>query len=198
MIEEIEPNPDLVEYYNITSKFTSNLTVDVFTNVGENYNILSDINQNIFLLKQLNELNLLKEINHICDCGVGLGNTLFEIYLQSKEIDKLFSFTGIEKQKVYVDFITENLLALWKDRLILENEDIMNIDYSPYNIIYSYSPFNNFNQLKSMYDKIVTEIKSDSIIIEHANRGLGHFNLLEEIKGLEKIKLDNTFVFRKV
>jgi len=198
MIEEIEPHPDLVEYYNITSNFTSNLTVDVFTNVGENYNILSDINQNIFLLKQLNDLNLLKEINHICDCGVGLGNTLFEICLQSKELDKLFSFTGIEKQKVYVDFITENLLHLWKDKLILENKDLMNIDYSLYNIIYSYSPFNNFKQLKSMYDKIVTEIKSDSIIIEHANRGLGHFNLLEEIEGLEKIKLDHTFVFRKV
>lgn len=198
MIEEIEPHSDLVEYYNITSNFTSNLTVDVFTDAGENYNILSDINKNIFLLNQLNELDLLKEVNHICDCGVGLGNTLFEIYLQSKEIDKLFSFTGIEKQKVYVEFIEENLLYLWKDRLILKNDDLMNIDYSPYNIIYSYSPFNNFKQLKSMYDKIVLDIKSDSIIIEHANRGLGHFNLLEEIEGLEKIKLDYTSVFKKL
>lgn len=198
MIKEIEPHPDLIEYFNITQNFTSTLTVDVFTNAGENYNILSDINQNIFLLNQLNKLNLLKEVNHICDCGVGLGNTLFEIYLQSKELDKLFSFTGIEKQKVYVDFIKENLLHLWKDRLILKNDDLMNIDYSPYNIIYSYSPFNNFKQLKSMYDKIVSDIKSDSIIIEHANRGLGHFNLLEEIEGLEKIKLDYTFVFKKL
>ncbi len=195
---EIEPHPDLIEYFNITQNFTSNLTLDTFTKVGENYNILSDINQNIFLLNQLNELNLLKEINHICDCGVGLGNTLFEIYLQSKEIDKLFSFTGIEKQKVYVDFIGKNLLHLWKDRLILKNEDLMDIDYSPYNIIYSYSPFNNHKQLKLMYQKIISEIKTGSIVIEHANKGLGHFNLLEEIEGLEKIKLDHIFVFRKV
>ena len=198
MIEEIEPDKDLIEYYNITSNFTSNLTVDVFTNAGENYNILSDINQNIFLLNQMNQMNLLKEVNHICDCGIGLGNTLFEIYLQSKELDKLFSFTGIEKQKVYFDFIKENLLHLWKDRLILKNDDLMNIDYSPYNIIYSYSPFNNYNQLKLMYNKISSEIESGSIVIEHANQGLGHFNLLEEIEGLEKIKLDHTFVFRKV
>lgn len=198
MIEEIEPHPDLIEYYNITGNFTSNLTVDVFTNVGENYNILSDINQNIFLLNQLYELNLLLDVNHICDCGIGLGNTLFEIYLQSKELDKLFSFTGIEKQKVYVDFITENLLHLWKDKLILKNDDLMNITYSPYNLIYSYSPFNNSKQLDEMYTKIISEVNSGTIIIEHAHNGLGHFNLLETYKNLEKIKLDNIFIFRKI
>jgi len=198
MIEELEPHPDLVEYYNITSNFTSNLTVDVFTNVGENYNILSDINQNIFILKQLNQLNLLKEINHICDCGIGLGNTLFEIYLQSKEIEKKFLFTGIEKQSVYIDYIKDNLLHLWKDKLNLIKDDIMNIDYSTFNIIYSYSPFNNYTKLKSMYQKIISEIKPNSIIIEHANRGLGHFNLLEEFTELERIKLDYIYVFKKL
>lgn len=195
---ELEPHSYLIEYYNITSTFKSDLTIDVFTNAGENYNILSDINENIFLLKKLDELNLLNEHNHICDCGIGLGNTLFEIYLQSTELDKIFSFTGIEKQKVYIDFINKELIHLWKDGLYLIQDDIMNLDYSNYNIVYSYSPFNNFKQLKSMYNKIVSDIKSDSIIIEHANRGLGHFNLLEEIEGLEKIKLDYTFVFKKL
>ena len=161
MIEEIEPHPDLIEYFNITQNFTSNLTVDIFTNVGENYNILSDINQNIFLLKRLDELNLLKEENHIIDCGIGLGNTLFEIYLQSKEIDKKFYFKGVEKQKVYIRFILDNLSHLWKDVLSLENNDIMNIDYSNFNIVYSYSPFNNHKQLKLMYQKIISEIKPD-------------------------------------
>jgi hypothetical protein len=198
MIEEIEPHPDLIEYYNITGNFTSSLTVDIFTNAGENYNIPSDINQNIFLLKKLDELNFLQKENHICDCGIGLGNTLFEIYLQSKELVKLFSFTGVEKQKVYVDFIKENLLHLWKDRLILKNDDLMNINYSPYNLIYSYSPYNNYKQLKSMYQKISFEIKSGSIIIEHANKGLGHFNLLEEFDNLERIQLDYISVFKKI
>jgi hypothetical protein len=198
MIEEIEPHPDLIEYFNITQNFTSNLTVDIFTNVGENYNILSDINKNIFLLKRLDELNLLKEENHIIDCGIGLGNTLFEIYLQSKEIDKKFYFKGVEKQKVYIRFILDNLSHLWKDALSLENNDIMNIDYSNFNIVYSYSPFNNHKQLKLMYQKIISEIKPESIIIEHANKGLGHFNLLEEFNDLEKINLDHLYIFKKL
>lgn len=197
MIDEIKPHPDLVEYYRITDTFSSNLTVDVFSNVGENYNIISDINRNIFLLKQLDELSLLKETNRICDCGLGLGNTLFELYLQSKEINKRFYFTGIEKQKVYVDFILENLSHLWEDNLNLVNSDIMNIDYLNFDIIYSYSPFNNYQQLKSMYQKIISEIKSGSIIIEHANFGLGHFNLLEEFNDLQKIELEQTYVFKK-
>ena len=35
MIEEIEPHPDLIEYFNITHNFKSDLTVDIFTNAGE-------------------------------------------------------------------------------------------------------------------------------------------------------------------
>lgn len=197
MIDEIKPHPDIVEYYRITDTFSSNLTVDVFSNVGENYNIISDINRNIFLLKQLDDLGLLKETNRICDCGLGLGNALFELYLQSKEINKRFYFTGIEKQKVYVDFILENLSHLWEDNLNLVNSDIMNIDYLNFDIIYSYSPFNNYQQLKLMYQKIISEIKSGSIIIEHANFGLGHFNLLEEFNDLQKIELEQTYVFKK-
>jgi hypothetical protein len=65
MTIEIEPHPNLIEYFNITSTFKSNLTVDDFTNCGENYNICSNINQNIYLLKQLSELNLLKKINRV-------------------------------------------------------------------------------------------------------------------------------------
>jgi hypothetical protein len=196
MMTEIEPHPDLIEYFNITNNFKSDLQVNIFSEAGENYNILSDINQNIFLLKNLDKLGLLKDENYLCDCGLGLGNTLFEIYLQSKEIDKKFHFTGIEKQKVYLDYVSKNLLHLWNDLEII-NCDIMDIDYSKFNIIYSYSPFNNYKQLKSMYQKITSDIKSGSLIIEHANNGKGHFDLLSEILELEEIKLDWISVFKK-
>jgi hypothetical protein len=195
---ELEPPADLVEYYNITGTFKSDLTVDVFSNVGEHYNVVSNIDQNIFLLKQLDEFGLLRETNMVCDCGVGLGNSLFELYLQSKEIDKEFYFSGVEKQKVYIDFMLNNLTHLWKDGVDLQNDDIMNVDYSRFNIVYSYSPFNNAFQLKSMYQKIISEISSGSIIIEHSNRGLGHFNLLEEFTELERIELDYVYVFKKL
>lgn len=195
---ELEPPADLVEYYDITGTFKSDLTVDVFSNVGEHYNVVSNIDQNIFLLKQLDEFGLLRETNMVCDCGVGLGNSLFELYLQSKEIDKEFYFSGVEKQKVYIDFMLNNLSHLWKDGVDLQNDDIMNVDYSRFNIVYSYSPFNNAVQLKSMYQKIISEISSGSIIIEHSNRGLGHFNLLEEFTELERIELDYVYVFKKL
>lgn len=194
---EIEPHSDLIEYFNITSGFTSNLTVNVFSDVGEHYNVLSNIDQNIFLLNKLNNINLLNEDNYICDCGLGLGNALFEIYLQSLDLPKKFTFFGIEKQPVYLDFINKNLLHLWKDSLNLIQDDIMNQNYCKYNLIYCYSPFNNFSKLSAMYDKISKEIKSGSIIIENANRGLGHFNVLEKVDGLEKITLEDIFVFRK-
>lgn len=194
---ELEPHPDLIEYYNITGTFKSDLTIDVFSNVGEHYNVVSNIDQNIFLLKQLDRFGLLRESNTVCDCGIGLGNALFELYLQSKEIDKEFYFSGVEKQKVYTDFILNNLSHLWKDGLDLENDDIMNVNFTRFNIVYSYSPFNNVVQLKSMYQKIISEISSGSIIIEHANWGLGHFNLLEEFTELEKVQLDSMFVFKK-
>ncbi len=74
----------------------------------------------------------------------------------------------------------------------------MNQDYSNYNIIYSYSPFNNRRQLEKMYKKIISEIKPESIIIENANYGRGHFNLLDEMSGLEKISLQTCYVYKKI
>jgi hypothetical protein len=198
MTIEIEPHPNLIEYFNITSTFKSNLTVDDFTNCGENYNICSNINQNIYLLKQLSELNLLKKINRVCDCGLGLGNALYDIYLQSKEIEFDFQFVGVEKQPVYIDFIKQNLSHLWVDNFRIVNCDIMEFDFSKFNIIYSYSPFNNYLQLKSMYQKIISEIKPGSIIIEHSTGGLGHFQILTEFSELEKRELDCLFIFRKI
>lgn len=197
MIEEIEPHPDLIKYFEITHNFKSDLSVNVFTDSGEHYNVLSNIDQNIFLLRRLEERGLLKETNSICDCGIGLGNALFEIYLQSLDIDKNFHFYGVEKQNVYVDFIN-NLSNLWKDKLNLIKDDIMNIDYSNYNIIYSYSPFNNKNQLEKMYQKIINEIKTNSLIIENANYGRGHFNLLKEFNELKEIDLDGLYIYKKI
>ena len=198
MIEEIEPHPDLIKYFEITHNFKSDLSVNIFTDNGEHYNVLSDIDQNIFLLKKLNEFDFLKEENHICDCGIGLGNALFEIYLQSLDIDRNFYFYGVEKQDVYIQFIIDNLSHLWKDKLSLIKDDIMNLDYSKFNIVYSYSPFNNKKKLEKMYQKIVNEIQLGSIIVENANLGKGHFELLKEFTELEEIDLDGLYIYKKI
>jgi hypothetical protein len=198
MIEEIEPHTDLIKYFEITHNFKSDLSVNVFTDNGEHYNVLSHIDQNIFLLKKLNEFDFLKKENHICDCGIGLGNALFEIYLQSLDINKNFYFYGVEKQDVYIKFIIDNLSHLWKDKLSLIKDDIMNVDYSKFNIVYSYSPFNNKKQLEKMYQKIVNEIQLGSIIVENANLGKGHFELLREFTELEEIDLDGLYIYKKI
>ena len=198
MIEEIEPHPDLIKYFEITHNFKSDLSVNIFTDNGEHYNVLSDIDQNIFLLKKLNEFGFLKKENHICDCGIGLGNALFEIYLQSLDIDRNFYFYGVEKQDVYIQFIIDNLSHLWKDKLSLIKDDIMNLDYSKFNIVYSYSPFNNKKKLEKMYQKIVNEIQLGSIIVENANLGKGHFELLKEFTELEEIDLDGLYIYKKI
>lgn len=192
---DIEPNPYLVSYFEITSGFRTSLTVDHFFNKGEHYNIVSNVENNIYLLKRLDDIGLLSNKNSICDAGLGLGNALFDLYLQSLEISKSFSFTGIEKTDEYISFINEKLIHLWENRLNLIHGDIMSHNYSPHNIVYTYSPFSDPRLLRNMYEKISEEIAPGSIIIEHANGGLGHAGILESITRLNKIDVDHVAIF---
>jgi hypothetical protein len=194
--EEIEPHPELILYFQETQKFSGKLPED-YNEGDEFYNIVSNIEQNIFLLNRLNERNLLKENNNMIDCGIGLGFTLFDFYLQSLSLNQNFTFTGIEKQKVYVDYLKDNLLSFWNDELNLIEDDIMNHNYSDYNIVYSYTPFRSEEILNEFYNKVANELKSGSIIIENANWGLGHYDLLRKIDLLEPIEIDDIHIFVK-
>ena len=194
--EEIEPHPDLILYFQETQKFSGKLPED-YNEGDEFYNIVSNIEQNIFLLDRLNERNLLNENNNMIDCGIGLGFTLFDFYLQSLNLNKNFTFTGIEKQKVYVEYLKKNLLSFWNNELNLIEDDIMNHNYSDYNIVYSYSPFRSEKNLNEFYNKVANEIKSGSIIIENANWGLGYHDLLKNIDLLEPIEIDDIHIFVK-
>ena len=194
--EEIEPHPELILYFQETQKFSGKLPED-YNEGNEFYNIVSNIEQNIFLLDRLNERNLLKENNNMIDCGIGLGFPLFDFYLQSLSLNKNFTFTGIEKQKVYVDYLKKNLLSFWNEELNIIEDDIMNHSYSDYNIVYSYTPFRSGKSLNEFYNKIAYEVKSGSIIIENANWGLGYYDLLENIDLLEPIEIDDIHIFVK-
>jgi hypothetical protein len=192
---EIEPHPNLINYFEITSEFRTSLTVDYFFNKGEHYNIVSNVENNIYLLKRLDKIGLLSNHNSICDAGLGLGNALFDLYLQSLDIQKSFSFTGIEKNDEYISFINEKLTHLWENRLNLIHDDIMSHDYSLHNIVYTYSPFSDPILLRKLYEKISEEILPGSIIVEHANSGLGHAGILESITNLNKIDVDHVVIF---
>jgi hypothetical protein len=194
--EEVEPHPELILYFQETQKFSGKLPDD-YNQGNEFYNIVSNIEQNIFLLDRLNERNLLKENNNMIDCGIGLGFSLFDFYLQSLSLNRNFTFTGIEKQKIYVDYLKKNLLSFWNEELNIIEDDIMNHSYSDYNIVYSYTPFRSGKILNEFYNKIAYEVKSGSIIIENANWGLGYHDLLKNIDLLEPIEIDDIHIFVK-
>lgn len=202
MVEEIEPNELLVKYFqdskSLWTEFDS--SKPEFVENEEWHYVVSNIELNIFLLQRLEERNLLKQENHICDCGIGLGTTLYDMYLQSKLFSdgKKFFFYGIEKQKNYLDFLTERLLPYWEGNLSLIEGDIMNQDYSKYNIVYTYTPFRTTLKLEKLYNKIISEISTGSILIEHKNAGLGLHGILTELEGIRKIQLDDIVVFQKI
>lgn len=202
MVEEIEPSEVLIRYFQDSKGLFTDFdgSKQEFIENEEWHYVLSYIDINIFLLQRLNEKGLLKDENNICDCGIGLGTALFDIYLQSKSFDdgKSFNFYGIEKQKSYIEFLNKNLLHYWEGNLSLIEDDIMNQNYSKYNIVYTYTPFKTTEKLEKLYTKIISEIEPGSILIEHKNSGLGLHGILTELEGIKKIKIDNIVVFQKI
>ncbi len=194
--EEIEPHPDLILYFQETQKFNQKLP-DNFSDSSEHHNIVSNIEQNIFLLKRIEEKGLLPSKISIVDCGIGLGFALYDFYLQSLEFNNDFTFTGIEKQKIYTKYIKSNLLDFWNNELLLIEDDIMNHNYKKYNIVYSYTPYRSEKNLREFYNKVSDEIESGSLIIENANSGLGHFDILTNIDSLERLEIDDINIFIK-
>lgn len=199
MTEIIEPNEKLVQYFSICR----NLWTEVDDQLGTFYNddewhyITSNIENNIFLLKRLRERGLLRENNKMVDCGIGLGTALFDFYLQSKELDCSFTFTGIEKYEKYTDYFKSNLLSMWEDGINLIEGDIMEQSFSDYNIVYSFTPFKTEEKLIEFYTKVANEISPGSIMIENRNNGLGYKNVLLSIDNLYSIEIDDILVFVK-
>jgi hypothetical protein len=202
MVEEIEPNKELVKYYQDSkSLFTDfDSSKPNFLQDEEWHYVVSNIELNIFLLQRLDERKLLLNHNIVCDCGIGLGVALFDMYQQSKlfKDGKTFEFWGIEKQQNYVDFLNEKLISYWHGNLNLIQGDIMEQDYSKFNIVYTYTPFKTVEKLTQLYSKIISEIKPGSILVENKNAGLGLHGILTELEGIKKIHLDDIVVFQKI
>ena len=130
----IEPNPILIEYYQKAKEFEIREMLVSKVGDGEWLYIQSNIDQNIFLLKKLEDLGLIPDSGKICDCGIGLGTAIFDIYLQSKDLGKKYSFVGIEKQANYLDYLNENLLSFWNEDLEVVSGDLMDQKYEEYDI----------------------------------------------------------------
>jgi hypothetical protein len=194
----VEPDPTLIEYYQIAKKFEIGEMLISKTENGEWLYIQSNLDQNIFLMKKLDDMGLLTDSGKICDCGIGLGTAIFDIYLQSKKLEKNYSFVGIEKQSKYLNYLTGNLLDFWgKDLQIIEG-DLMQQKYDDYNIIYCYTPFRDAEKLRNFYLKVISEMKKGSILIENKNYGLGEKDILSTISDdISAIDLDGVTIFQK-
>ena len=195
----VEPDPTLIEYYKIAKHFEVSDMLVSKTEDGEWLYIQSNLDQNIFLLKKLEDMELLPSSGKICDCGIGLGTAIFDIYLQSKKLEKNYSFVGIEKQSKYVNYLNENLLDYWNNDLQIVEGDLMDQKYDDYNIIYCYTPFRDIEKLKTFYLKVIEEMQPGSILIENKNYGLGEREILTSISDkIESIELDGITVFKKL
>ena len=195
----VEPDPTLIEYYKIAKHFEVSDMLVSKTEDGEWLYIQSNLDQNIFLLKKLDDMGLLTSSGKICDCGIGLGTAIFDIYLQSKKLEKNYSFVGIEKQSKYLNYLNENLLDYWNNDLQIVEGDLMDQKYDDYNIIYCYTPFRDIEKLKTFYLKVISEMKKGSILIENKNYGLGELDILSTISDdISPIDLDGITVFKKL
>jgi hypothetical protein len=194
----VEPDPTLIQYYQIAKKFEIGEMLISKTEDGEWLYIQSNLDQNIFLMKKLDDMGLLTDSGKICDCGIGLGTAIFDIYLQSKKIEKNYSFIGIEKQSKYVNFLNESLLDFWGNDLQIIEGDLMQQKYDDYNIIYCYTPFRDIEKLRTFYLKLISEMKKGSILIENKNYGLGEKDILKTISDeISPIDLDGITIFQK-
>jgi hypothetical protein len=194
----VEPDPILIEYYQIAKSLEINEMLLNKISDGEWLYIQSNIDQNIFLLKRLDNMGLLPDSGKVCDCGIGLGTAIFDIYLQSKALEKKYSFVGIEKQSNYVNYLNEKLLHFWCEDLELIEGDLMEQKYDNYEIVYCYTPFRDTEKLRTFYLKVISEMKKGSILIENKNFGLGELDILSTISDdILPIELDGITIFQK-
>ena len=194
----IEPNPILLEYYHTAKVFEMADMLNSKVGGNEWLYIQSNLSQNIFLLKKLDDLGLIPDSGKICDCGIGLGTAIFDIYLQSKDIEKSYSFVGIEKQSNYLDYLRESLLCFWNGNLEIVEGDLMDQKYGEYDIVYCYTPFRDAEKLREFYLKVISEMSEGSILIENNKCGLGEGEILSSISDdITPIDLDGVTVFQK-
>jgi hypothetical protein len=202
----MEENTLLDNYYLKASKLETHKDGEIqqFIESSEWHYIQYPLGRNVDLLKNLNSIGLLEKNVNICDCGIGLGTTMYDLYLQSKEIKDLkFTFTGIEKWKPYIDYFNDNLSVYWDNNLKIIHSDIIDCDYSNWNFIYIFQPFKTAGKTMPFYKRVLETAKPNTLIF-----GIDQFNvmmygekyegLIELFKKTEKINCGQWTLLRKI
>ena len=166
-MELVTPHPLLVQYLQQVQTLLPPLHRDLtpFKEAGEWHYIQSDLESNIFLLRELFERGLLPPHVQICDCGIGLGTIMFDLFLQSGEIPLQFSFFGIEKWRPYLEALRGPLAPLWQGRLETLEADLVDVDLTPYNFLWVYTPFTDGSRLMSFFERAWFSLPPGGIIV---------------------------------
>lgn len=114
----------------------------------------------------------------IIDLGFGLGTSLYNISKQIEYYDKIkCEYFGIDYDNDLYEYFLSHLKHKWAN-IVYYNSDVFNHEYSNYDIIFTYSPFNDDKMILNMYDKIYQEMKPGSIFFDVYNSGRGYRDIL--------------------
>jgi hypothetical protein len=127
--------------------------------------------------------NLLQSENNMIDVGSGLGTTLYNFYIQSREskLKNLFKIKlhGVEADVELAMKFEKNLLPFFNGELMFCVAEAEELDYSQYNFVYMYSPM-KLEGMHRLYNKILQEISPGTVVYDNYMFGEGIEKILEE------------------
>lgn len=132
-------------------------------------------------LKAIYNQGLLQKNTNLIDVGCGLGTTLYNIKQQFENLNSIsknfkYNLSGIDKDLNLKKLFDENFKQSFTDLTYLVG-DVFSLDYKNYSFIYMYSPLKS-NNILNLYKKIISDLRSGSILYEAYNCGRGVEDLL--------------------
>ena len=160
------------------------------TSTSENWNYIEGTQKRYYgLYEALYNKGIIKDKFKVMDVGCGVCSTLYNLSKQFKQYDATIECYGVEYNKEILELFQKYLYNLWNNaNLSLFTEDLMDHNYSEYDLILSYLPFKNKNDQEKMYTKIFDEMKPGALFFEHWHFGVGVDNLLMNMEKKSNIK----------
>lgn len=180
-------------YKNIADSLKETLNLN---NTSDSYTYIepTQISLEGFIQGLLNkELITIDQSLQICDIGFGLGTSLFNLKTQ---IDCLpfidVHYTGVEYNKNLTSLFNQVLKNKWVN-LTLREDNLFNVNYNSYDIIYMYSPLRDKKLILQAYEKIISEMKQGSVLYERFNFGRGVDSLLYSLCKSTNINIETVY-----
>jgi len=137
------------------------------------------------MVESLWNSGILKDNMKVIDLGCGLCTTLYNLNLQFKNYEIKADFYGIDHNEELLKLVTKHLSQFWVDNeLSVGSKDIMECDLSGYDLILTYQPFKEVEDIDNMYNKVFTGMKVGSVFHEHMINGAKLTHKLGECRQL--------------